>query len=373
MYSNYLNAQQLGMYFWLVTASYFGNALIFAPLDYYQQANLKRIIEKSGGIKPFIRVGAIIVLAYVGMVIIISSICMIIIGKYATAVLIAGLLSVLLYLNQSARNILNNLGRKNDVLNSLLLEAIVRIIVYFGIIKFISSSEIVTVAAWVLALCVSLAALAYRFYFHRLLNESNKISINLQDVFYFSYPISIGSMCNWIQLQGYRLILVPLGFTEVVGVFATISGVGSAGMSAVSTIFSQLYSPNIYKTFGAYTKTYLKYSGVLILCIFIGSLIFGKFAVQFVTNNSFGNYWGLMIFGVLTEGGNLIIGALTIHTTLKGGTEKIMIASLVGLITLVAVFIPLLILNQINVISIGVPLILAQIAVATYMITGCQK
>src|ERR1700729_1736171 len=47
LYTRYLLPAQLGQYFFFQTASYFLNALIFVPIDYFQQAEVFKL-KKNG-------------------------------------------------------------------------------------------------------------------------------------------------------------------------------------------------------------------------------------------------------------------------------------------------------------------------------------
>jgi O-antigen/teichoic acid export membrane protein len=367
LYSNYLNAEQLGFYYLLLTISYFGNALIFGPLDYYQQANLRKIIDTSGGIRPLLDINKKILLQYLSLTIAILVVCFFVAKNQMAAIALTALLAILLYLVQTFRNALNNLGYRQDMSISLVLEAILKIGVFYLFVKLMQPDEIMLMLAWIFSLACAALLLLYRAHIYGLYNITNAYKIDVKKVFEFSYPISISAICNWIQLQGYRLVLVPLGYVELVGIFATISGIGSAGMSAVSTIFGQMYSPRIYSSNGKYTNKYLKNAFLLIVSICIFCIFFGEIVVQLATKEEFARYWSLMTYGVLMEGSNLIIGALAIHITLTGHTKKIMNSAAFGVIALVIALLPLLLLNYINIYTIGLPLIVSQLTVVTYM------
>jgi O-antigen/teichoic acid export membrane protein len=166
---------------------------------------------------------------------------------------------------------------------------------------------------------------------------------------------------------------VPLGFAEVVGIFATVASIGSAGMAAAATIFSQAFSPNIYKTSGKYTATYLKNAALLTGSILLVAIVGGKLIVTLATNPIFEPYWSVMLFGVLMDGSNLVIGAFAVHITLTSSTKKIMNSSFVGVIALLLSFSILFFTKNINAFTIGVPLVLSQLFVSAYMYWNFRK
>jgi O-antigen/teichoic acid export membrane protein len=158
-----------------------------------------------------------------------------------------------------------------------------------------------------------------------------------------------------------------------VGIFATVASIGSAGMTAVATIFSQAFSPNIYKTSGKYTPVYLKNATLLIAGIMLVAIVGGELIVSLATNPIFEPYWSVILFGVLMDASNLIVGAFAVHITLTSSTKKIMNSSFVGVIVLLLCFSILFLTKNINVFTIGVPLVFSQLVVVAYMYWNFRK
>jgi O-antigen/teichoic acid export membrane protein len=142
------------------------------------------------------------------------------------------------------------------------------------------------------------------------------IKLDNKDVIKQSYPISFGALVNLFQLQGYRLIIVPLGSAEIVGIYSTLESIGKAGMNAVAAIYAQIFTPNIYKTDGKFTNTYVKNALLLAGFVLIFFYMIDEYIVLFLTNYEFLKYKSLIMFGVLIEAANFIIGAYAIKLTL---------------------------------------------------------
>ena len=373
LYTNYLSTGQLGFYFFLLTISYFANALIFGPVDYYQQANLAKVIQASGGIRPLLRLNLKLISYYCLVTIVTVIIGALLIPQFIYHIILAASLAVAIYVVQALRNTLNNLDYRGLVSFNLVQEAAIKIIVFLLLIKYFQPSELLLMAVWLISLLTCGMMLLLRTKKYGLFRCAEKQVIQAQDVFYFSYPISVGAVANWIQLQGYRLILVPMGFPEIVGFFSTITSIGSAGMSAAATIFNQAFSPNIYKTAGGYTATYLRNATILIAGILFATLLIGDFIVRMATSPAFQPYWIVMIYGVLIDAGNLIIGALNVHITLTRSTKKIMSSSVLGVIGLIASFSLLFMTHRVTVYTIGIPLIFSQLIVIAFMYLEYRK
>jgi O-antigen/teichoic acid export membrane protein len=367
LYTNYLNAEQLGIFFFLLAVSYSANAILFVPVDYYQQANLAKIINVSGGAQSLLKFNGRLALFYLFFSMLVIAAFVIIKPSYTVFVILATTLAFALYVVQALRNTLNNLEHGNCVSMSFIQEAAFKVLLFFILVKYFEPDEALLIIAWLISLSLSGSYLFYIAYKRHIFSCFSVHQIYVKDVFYFSYPFSIGAICNWLQLQGYRLILIPLGFAEEVGLFATLSSIGSAAIGAASLIYSQQFTPQIYKTSGQCTSNYLKGALAVITIVVLVSFGLGEFIVSMLTNPHFESHWKLLLFGVITDGGNLLIGALVIHITLTGDTKKIISFSVIGLLVMIVSFSFLYLFSTISILTIGVPLLLSQWVVVLYM------
>jgi len=373
LYTNYLSVEQLGFYFFLLTISYFANALIFGPVDYYQQANLAKTIKTTGGIQPLLSFNLKLIGIYFLVIMLVTVIGGLVAPQFLYDIILAAALAVAIYAVQALRSTLNNLHHKDVVSFNLVQEAVIKILVFLLLVKYFQPSELLLMEAWLITLVVSVMTLYFKASKYGLFICTEKQVVKAKEVFHFSYPISVSAVANWVQLQGYRLILVPLGFAEMVGIFSTISSIGSSGMAAAATIFSQAFSPLLYKTSGQYTIRYLRNALILIGIVLLTTILLGDLIVKISTKTTFEPYWSLMIYGVLADASNLIIGALAIHITLTSSTKRIMNSSVFGVMALVASFALLFLMHDITAYTIGLPLIFSQFIVAIYMYWSFRK
>ena len=373
LYTNYLGAEHLGIYFFLLAVSYSANALLFVPVDYYQQANLAKVIAVSGGARSLLEFNGRLAGLYLFLSLCIVLICVAIKPDYAVYASLVVVLAFALYVVQALRNTLNNLEYRNCVSVSFIQEAVVKVFAFLVLVKFFEADEVLLIDAWLIALAVSGSYLFYMTYRHRIFHPASVEKINAKDVFIFSYPFSIGAVCNWLQLQGYRLVLVPLGFAAEVGVFATLSSIGSAAIGAVSLIYTQQFTPLLYKTAGQYTTKYLKGAVAVLVSVAIVSFVVGEFVVSLLTRPEFVPHWELLLFGVLADGANLFIGALAIHVTLKDDTRKLIYSSVLGLVLMAVCLGILYWTTTISISTIGVPLLFSQWVVVACMCLMYKK
>jgi len=367
LYTNYLTAEQLGFYFFLLTVSYAANAVLFVPMDYYQQAHLLKRMKDEGGARSLLNLNGKMLRAYAIFVLCVLGFCLWLAEDEVMNALLVMLLALLLYIVQALRNTLNNLEYRNDVSVSFVQEAILKVGLFLLLLQCCDANETTLMVAWMVSLGLTALYLAFKTYRFHVFSNAKSTCIDVYEVLLFSYPFSIGAVCHWLQLQGYRLVLVPLGFAEEVGFFATLSNIGSAAIGAAALIYSQQFTPLIYKTKGLYTEQYLKGALLLTAAVFVVAFVLGEPVVSFLTSQMFVAFWPLILFGVVTDAGAMLIGALAIHVTLVFQTTQVIRSSFLGLLVMVVMLVSLLILKQISVMSIGLPLLISQWMVVVYM------
>ena len=368
LYSNYLSVYELGIYYLFVTLSYSINAFLLVPLDYFQQSKLNYLKSAQKSLRSFLPLNKHMFYILISLMLVTESIMFFIDHTLIVTVLLIYILSISFYFNTLVRGFLNNLDYRRNAIYTLVGEGILKISFFLLLIQYFNASA-------VLLLCITIVAtFCMSSILYLLLQKkeeyliAEKITFSASEVFHFSYPISIGAIINWIQTQGYRVLLAPLGYIEIMGLYATVANVGQSGMNAASIIYSQLFVPNLYKTNGKDISGYTKMAFLVILVVILISVFFSKDIVALLTNSFFSQYSYLIFYGILAEGSNMIIGGLSIYLTIHNLTIKTIVASWVGLITFIVSFGLLYFLNIFSVWTIGIPIVLSQLGVVIYML-----
>ena len=367
LYSSYLSNYELGLYFFLVTVSYSLNAFLFVPIDYYQQAKIYGYVKNNISLKTFVVFNKKCIAVTVAVTLALTLVSGLIRHEYALYTLLAGMLSITLYIGNALKGVLNNLEHRGFVSSILAMEGILKIVIFYAFLTFLPGHATTLISSATLALVLLLVPLAWRASKLPAFTSGKVTEIKVNEVFKFAYPVSIGAVINWIQLQGYRLVLVPLGFAEIVGIYATVSGIGNAGMGAAAVVFGQVFMPRIYKTSGEYTKTYLCNALVLVIGICIFSALFSDTIVTLLTKSEFKQFSWLILYGIIAEAGNFLIGALSVHLTIADKTKEMLVASIIGLVRVVSIFAAIYLLKFASVYTIGLPIICSQIVVLIYL------
>lgn len=364
VYTNYVSAYELGIFYFLLTSSYSLNAFLLVPLDFFQQSRLYELKIGGHSIKSFRTINAFVFKVIALLLLGGNLICYFLNPHYCYTLTVITLLAVSTYSVTLLRGIINNLEHRRKAIYCLLLEYVLKIVFFYIYVQLYTPTSLTILSSLLSASFISLIVLLTLL---TTLTEFKFKEVKLftfKEVFNFSYPMSIASIINWIQLQSYSLVLVPLGLTEVVGIYATIANVGAGGMNAYSTIFQQVFVPNIYKSKGAYLKIYLRNAVFSIVFILICSALLSKIIVGLLTRPDFVKYAAVILYGVACEGGNFLIGALTIYLTLHNITKTNIKVSLIGLFAFLASFFGLYLLHSVNIYTVGIPMVLTQIVIA---------
>ena len=370
LYSNQLSNFELGTYFFLLTISYSLNAFLLIPVDYYQQSKIQNLWKTQKSLRVFLVFNKKI-LSFISLAtLMVAAVASIFRPDDFFAIVTAGAMAMLIYANQALRNTLNNLEHKKLTAGSMVAEALLKMVLFWAFLKFMPAKGITLLFSGVVALLLVMLFLIWRAHKLKLFAISEAIQLEkleFSKIWHFCLPISMCAVFNWIQLQGYRLILVPLGYTEIVGIYSTVSNIGTAVMSASSAIFSQLFVPKIYQSEGNYTRTYIRNALLLVAAVMLGAFVFSDFMVVLLTKESFVKYSWLIFFGIIAEAGNFLIGAFSIHVTLTGATKTMLKSSIFGVICMALAFMGIYYFSTIRVDTVGLPIIVSQIAIVLYM------
>jgi O-antigen/teichoic acid export membrane protein len=361
IYTNRLTPDALGIFFYLGTLSYLLNALLFVPFDFYLQAYCSRAGERLP-IGPVVRmtagvlIAALILVAAIGTVLIaLGQLAILdIVSLYVVAALLFGCISL--------RNLLNNRGHRRVVAGALVFEAAGRVCAFVSLILFVTPSGRILFASAGIALFLELIGLAIYAVF-RLQWASDATPPASSALIPATAPVSVSAACNLVQLQAYRTMYPWASNPAPAAIFAVVANVGSAGMSAVGQIFAQILLPRIYQSQGTYTRHYIRWALLLTLAVAAFAWIAAPLLVAFITSPQYSAYAELMVFGVLLEGANVIVSAVTVGSMLKGDTRRLMVWNIAGAVVGAAGYAVALTIAPTSPVAIGVALLLSQMVV----------
>ncbi len=328
IYTNRLAPDALGIFFYLGTLSYLLNALLFIPFDFYLQAYCSRAGERLP-IGPLARMtagvlgAALVLVAAIGAILVASGQLAIldVASLYVVAVLLFGCMSL--------RNLLNNRGHRRVVASALVFEAAGRIGAFVSLILILAPSGRLLFASAGIALFLELIALAI-YAAARLHWATDAIAPASPALIPATAPVSVSAACNLVQLQGYRTMYPWAGNPAPAAIFAVVANVGSAGMAAAGQIFAQMLLPRIYHSQGGYARHYIRWAMLLTLAVAAVAWVAAPTLVAFITSPQYSAHAGLVVFGVLLEGANVIVSAVTVGSMLKDDTRRLMVWNVAG-------------------------------------------
>ena len=368
LYSGKLSAYSIGVYALFGTISYILSATVFIPLDYYQQALIYPLREQGKSLMSLVYFN-LKIFKWILLFTIISLPLLFIFNQSTLVIyfILAVMVAVSTYTAGALRGVLNNLEHKQAVAVIQVLEGIGKVGVLYLLFELLGHTAMEVIGTQLFVSVLIIPFSIYLSFYYLIYKGDIGEPIKWKKYLKFAYPIAIGAIINLAQLQGYRLLLAPMGFIEIIGKYFVVSQVGVVGMSIISIIYSQIYIPIVYKTKGGYLQVYLKNALLLISFVFVFSLIFSKALVSLLTKPEYSQYSILILYGILAEGCNLILGALGIYLTIKSKTRQMLLGSVLTATISVMVTYLLYIYNVISIYTIGVPIIMSQLFGVCYM------
>lgn len=367
LYSNLLKPEELGQFFLLISISALFNAIFLTPLDHYQQPIINKLIAQKKSIASYLYFSIKIV--KFASFIIASLVCFNLLYefKYTKILQYTISLSICIYMFNFLKGIHTNIGNIKIVSCYTMGELIVKVLLLYSL------SEALYTSAHILAfyniitfiiLLIPLYLTTRNLYTSQAAVHS---SHDYRKAFDFIYPIMVGAFINWIQLQSFRIILVPLGFAEEVGIYSTIAGIGSVALSTIASIYMQLKIQNVFNTNGKYIFKYINNFIMLAGIALILSVPLAAFFVPLLTNDNFSKYYLLVTIGASIELGNFVIGSTAVYLSLHNKTIMNINASLIGISSMLLTLLIMINNNDINVMTIGYPILISQIVTSVYM------
>lgn len=340
LYAQVFSAAELGQYFFWQTISYSMNALIFVPLDQFQQVNIHRYRREGTSLLSFAPLNLMPIVAVLLLGILTSSIGSARIGSVWIAPFYAAIFAISVHLSNALRSASNNLGHRRMAVLFGFLDALLRLAFLFVATRLFQLQSIaILLTSSFAGLAVAIGILPF-FRSRRMWGSDRIVPLNIHEFGRFVWPIIAAAVLNWLQVQNSRF-LVPLGYAEVIGIFATVSAIGAAGMQAASGIFQMMFLPDLYRSFGGTIRKYILMAGATVAVVMIVSSLIASPLVGILTTSSFKPYAYCILFGIAIEGGNLLVGGLNIYMQVHRKTVLGLIPAAAGFIGAVA---PLLVL-----------------------------
>ncbi|NYE24223.1 hypothetical protein [Pigmentiphaga litoralis] len=367
IYTNFLTAEELGRFFYLIALSYSANALVFIPLDYYQQAKLIAFYDKPVPIKAFLGLNAKAALIALIFVTVVGSIFWHYSKIEMHEIPQVLLYSALLHVCTASRNLLNNLHRRLFVVVALILEALLRGGLFAGSQLFRPPTAETLFQTAIIAYAIEALIIGYYFKKNVPISQDSTYRLSMRDAAIASYPVSFSAVCNWIQIQAYRLVYVGLGFASIAGIYATVANVGSVGMNALAQIASQILTPRLYRSQGTYLLKYLTIAVGLVFTAIVGYAVLGQLVLKILTRETLAAYWPILLFGASVEGLNFLIGIITTYLTINQKATQLVTANLLGVVAVLVSFYAVYLYDLSNVYLIGIPLLVSQLVVCLHL------
>jgi hypothetical protein len=360
-YAKTLPASELGTFYFLSTVSYIINAVILVPVDLAQQPKALEVWLSRGSAYPTLLLQGKLIIIFLA----ISLLGEVFVATYfpekSGIVLLLTLMALASYSLASWRTFFNNIKWNRIVILNYIADPGLRYLSLIVLLRlhWITPRSILFGAGFsyflISAACITL------LYFKKGFQKCLCNEFRIKGLIRQASALSFLSMTNLIQMQGYRLLLVPLGYSEEVGKYALVSQLGITATGSAGAIYGMVRHPEIYRSPESQTKPFVGWGIALLVFLCVGAMTAGPFILHFITAGKYTMLFPLIVLGILIEGGNLLGGALGIGPTKRGAVREIISSSVFGLTGFFLMIGPLLFYHCVNIWTIGLPLLFSQI------------
>ena len=272
----FLSLEEIGRYYLIATIANLGNAVFFYSADLHLQRQLAELslrpaIDARSLGRYFAATGAAglsLVLLAAGGYFAFGLHA----GDAARLAIVCAVLSLVTYLSNAGRNLLQLAARPKASSTGPIVEGSVRVLALL-VLGLAGSADAVTVA--IASAAGSLLSAAVGFALLTRLCDTVTASYHVapRKLARLIVPVGSSGLLNWAQLQGYRPVLAGQpGLTQVIGVVSFMSTLGSSAANAAFTILNQFQVPRQYGSGGATTPRFLMTLGALSLALMAVSL-----------------------------------------------------------------------------------------------------
>lgn len=316
----HLTVDEVGVYYLIATVSYLGNAVVFVGADLLLQKNMAQDLQ-AGKLnkRAFVEylsktslLGSGIVLAFSLLVFSFLNV------GFVESVTVCTFLTATTYITTLLRNLYQTAGKPFISSSIQLADTLLKLLTVVMCIGFNqSTAQFLFLSYLVLSFILLIWLLWYLLQTHD----------NVESGCYFdSYrllckqilPIGSAGLLNWTQLQAYRpfLSIAQHNFSAL-GVISFLTNLGSTATNATMTVLSQLFIPKVYASQGQVTRLYLMVIALLGIILALISLPCGWLFLTLAGKQEMLIALYLIPVGVLQETINSMIGAATVHYTVR--------------------------------------------------------
>ncbi len=378
--TKYLEASEMGNFYLIVSIAGFFSLFFVNPIgqyinrkthQWYDEGNLLNVFYIYNYyiiFLSFLSIGIIYLLSYF---------------KIGNSIELFSLIIVLfIYIlthtwNQTIIPMINMLEHRVSFVIFILLSQLLFLILAYLFINIFEKEGIY----WFLgqAIGFGIVALIALYYFIKRIQNDFNITIahqminkdNLNKLFKFSAPLSIGILFFWIQTQSYPLIIEKYLGSEFLGYFGVGMAVAFAISSAFESIIMQYIYPQMYKSMNDEIKFSKIMSNIInlilpiyfLLAIFVS--IFAIYINSILVDEKYFNSYIFVIFGIWIAFFRMSSNIISNIAHSKMETKKLILPNLIG--AFITVF-GLIIATQTQNYRFYIPIILVISAIISFII-----
>ncbi len=372
-----LAVDEVGFYYLIATISYLGNAVVFVGADLMLQKHIASDVQ-SGNINKKALVEYLLKTSLLGsgIVFVFSMFIFSFLDvSFVHGVVVCTLLTTTTYITTLLRNLYQTAAKPYISSFIQLADTAIKLLTVILCVWLEKSTALFLLLSY-LVLSVALLCILFGYVLKTHRNtESHRYFGSYALLGKEIFPIGSAGVLNWVQLQSYRpfLSIAQQNFAAL-GAISFLTNLGSTATNATMTVLSQLYLPRVYASKGIVSKQYLVVIAALGAGLAVISLPCGWLFLSLANKQEMLATLYLIPVGVLQETINSMIGAMTVHYTVKSQRLSIFpICTMAGVVFMLAMLLMLQLLNLPLMAMIALSLLCSQLLVISSLLLQSIK
>jgi O-antigen/teichoic acid export membrane protein len=213
---------------------------------------------------------------------------------------------------------------------------------YLLVLNFAATAEF-----WLLGLLIGqtvFAGVGTKLFFDRLNPIKPTLFPNkhqLWILFQFAWPIAISVGFNWLQTQGYRLLVFDsLGLVDL-GLFVAGYGISAGLMAAFESVLTTYFQPRFYKSVSnddvhEQTLAWNEYAAAILPSVLLVAFLLVGLApelTRIMVGPAYQSVSQYVVWGVIAEGSRVVMGVYSLAAHAKMKTSLLILPNMMGAAT----------------------------------------
>lgn len=163
-------------------------------------------------------------------------------------------------------------------------------------------------------------------------------------LFSFAWPVAVSVGFNWLQTQGYRILVADSLGLSTLGLFVAGYGISAGLIGAFESVLTTYFQPKFYKKVSGnnvaeQSLAWNKYAGATLPSLALMAFLLVALApelTRFIVGPAYQSASQFVVWGVLAEGARVVAGVYSMSAHAKMKTRLLLLPNILGAVICIA-------------------------------------